>query len=76
MKLDQFKNFFKYYNEEPHQVVSIELLFESLPEELKDENHPWVRKYRGIREEAKQPVKRPHLVTKSDLSIFGDVPKT
>ena len=72
MSINLFKNFFKYYNAEPHQVEAIELLFESLPEELKDENHPWVRKYRGLKEEAKQPVKSPDMVTKADLAyIWG-----
>lgn len=73
LNLQGFRNFFKYFNAEYHQERAIEILFEHLPEELKDENHPWIRAYRGEGEEAKQPSKSPdqeELVSKSDLAYI------
>lgn len=79
MSINLFKNFFKYYNAEPHQVEAIELLFESLPEELKNSEHPWVKKYRNQYKPSKVDSKvdskvesKVELVSKSDLSyIWG-----
>ena len=68
LNLQGFRNFFKYFNSESHQERGIEILFEHLPEELKDENHPWILAYRG-KEEAKQPTKSEELVSKASLAF-------
>lgn len=47
LDLEGFRNFFKYFNSESHQDRAIEILYENLPEKLKDENHPWILMYRG-----------------------------
>lgn len=70
LNLQSFRNFFKFFTAEYHQERGIEILFEHLPEELKDENHPWIRAYRGEGEEAKQPSKSPDLVSKTDLAFI------
>ena len=71
LNLQGFRNFFKYFAGELHQERAIEILFDHLPEELKDENHPWIRAYRGEKEEeAKQPTKSPDLVSKTDLAYI------
>lgn len=44
---NDFKNFFKYYVEETHQVFAIESLFDALPEELKSDDSEWVKLYRN-----------------------------
>ena len=63
LTLEQFRNFFKYYNSEEHQDEGIDLLFESLPEEVLDQSAKWVRSYRNVREEPKRVV-----VTKEQLA--------
>ena len=46
LTLEGFRNFFKYYNSEEHQMVAIEKLYEDLPDELKDNDCEWVTLYR------------------------------
>ena len=52
LSLNDFKNFFKYYNEEAHQIKAIETLYEALPEDLKAEVALWVKQYRNEATEA------------------------
>ena len=37
LTLEGFKNFFKYYNSEEHQIRAIEKLYMDIPPELLDE---------------------------------------
>ena len=77
LDLQGFRNFFKYFSGELHQERAIEILFEHLPEELKDENHPWIRAYRGEKEEeAKQPAKSEELVSKASLAYVWNCAET
>ena len=49
LTLESFKNFFKYYNGEEHQIKAIELLYEDLEHdccEHLDESSEWVSQYR------------------------------
>ena len=49
LTLESFKNFFKYYNGEEHQIKAIELLYKDLEHdccEHLDENSEWVSQYR------------------------------
>ena len=46
LTLEGFRNFFKYYNSEEHQMLAIEKLYEDLPDELKDNDCEWVTQYR------------------------------
>ena len=43
---DEFKNFFVYYNGEPHQDEAIQELFNDLPIVLINDDALWVKKYR------------------------------
>lgn len=46
MELNDFVNFFKYYEEESQQKQGIEILYNELPQKLKDDLSEWVRVYR------------------------------
>ena len=52
---DEFKNFFKYYAEEPHQQEAIEQLFVDLDPKLRSEKAKWIRLYRSKKEEEAAP---------------------
>ena len=41
-----FENFFKFYKGEPQQKAAIEILFNSMPVSLLEDDTPWVKKYR------------------------------
>ena len=41
-----FENFFKFFKSEPQQKAAIELLFNSMPVSLLEDDTPWVKKYR------------------------------
>jgi len=43
---DDFRNFFFYYLNQPHQEEAIDLLYKDLPLALKDEGHIWIQTYR------------------------------
>ena len=51
-----FQNFFKYYSEQEHQLDGISRLYDSLPPELKSEDHEWVRAYRDQLKRPTEPV--------------------
>ena len=69
--LNQFKNFFKYYNAEPHQDRAIEILFNSMSSHLLRDDSRWVMQYRTPIE-PNAPVstaeKAPWPITKSELA--------
>ena len=46
LTLEGFKNFFKYYNSEEHQIRAIETLYMDIPPELLDEQSDWIKQYR------------------------------
>ena len=47
LTLEGFKNFFKYYNQEEHQIKAIETLYGDIPNELLDESSEWITQYRN-----------------------------
>ena len=51
LTLEGFRNFFKFYNSEEHQMRAIEELYYDLPDELKDETSEWVVTYRSPKED-------------------------
>ena len=55
LSASDFNNFFKYYKAEPHQIEATKVLFESLPAELKDDQHEWVQTYRQLKETSEAP---------------------
>lgn len=80
--LETFKNFFKYYKEEEHQIKAIELLYEELDKSLFNnqlyDDADWIRKYRNQAEEPvvstpapqEKPLEWP--ITKEDMAeIMG-----
>ncbi|QBP06191.1 endolysin [Synechococcus phage S-B68] len=67
IKKQDFVNFFKYYSEKGHQKKAIELLFDSLGDDLKSEEHLWVLTYRNKKPEV---VATKELVSKTDLAYI------
>ena len=58
LTLEGFKNFFKYYNGEEHQLKAIELLYKDLEHdccEHLDEESDWVKQYRNQLEPEEKP---------------------
>ena len=55
--VEEFRNFFKYYNGEEHQQRAVEQLYDDLKKKTKDDKAEWIVTYRTPKEE---PVKK-HL---------------
>ena len=47
LTLEGFKNFFKYYNQEEHQIKAIETLYGDISDDLLDESSEWITQYRN-----------------------------
>ena len=60
INLSQFRNFFKFYDGSPHQRYAICLLYDDLPNELKDEETDWIRAYRSELKQKKAAKKMAH----------------
>ena len=43
----EFKNFFKYFKDEKHQVKAIEMLYEDIDADLLTDASDWIREYRN-----------------------------
>lgn len=78
LTLSSFKNFFKYYNGEEHQVRAIEQLYADLEGSVcavyLDEDSDWINQYRNKQQEPEPtPVpEKPWPITKSQMaSIMG-----
>ena len=71
LTLEGFKNFFKYYNQEEHQIKAVEQLYEDLEctccEHL-DENSEWVQTYRNKPAEPSPESKWP--ITKVQMGLI------
>ena len=50
-----FLNTFKYYSEQPHQQDAISILYDSLPDDLKENSSEWVMTYRNLKKEEEDP---------------------
>ena len=50
---EQFRNFFKYYSGEEHQIRAIDDLYLNIDADLKDDNSEWVEIYRKDSNESK-----------------------
>ena len=57
--LEGFRNFFKYYKSEEHQMLAIEKLYADLPDELKEDNCEWITQYRTPIERPEEPQAEP-----------------
>ena len=53
MKKVDIRQFFEEYTGDPHQIAAIDMLQDSLPEELLDKDHDWVVTFRVA------PAKKP-----------------
>lgn len=71
-----FKNFFKYYEPEAHQADAIEILYNSLPKHLKDDNAAWVRAYRTPYPDIPEPEEEvlPWPITKTQMGLIMNRP--
>ena len=56
--VEEFRNFFKYYNGEEHQQRAIEQLYDDLKKKTKDDKADWIVTYRTP-SEVEEPVKKP-----------------
>jgi predicted chitinase len=68
INLSQFRNFFKFYDGSPHQRYAICLLYDDLPNELKDEETDWIRAYRSELKQKKAAKKWP--ITKEQMGAI------
>lgn len=69
LDLQGFTNFFKYYNEEPHQAKGIEILYNSLPKHLLADEASWITQYRNPANKPKPELEKPAWpISKVELS--------
>ena len=71
LTLEGFRNFFKYYNSEEHQMVAIEKLYEDLPDELKDNDCEWVTLYRTPADTPEAPVELGYVTAELMEKLTG-----
>ena len=71
LTLEGFRNFFKYYNSEEHQMLAIEKLYVDLPDELKDNDADWVTKYRTPAEQPKEPETKGYVTAELMERLTG-----
>ena len=57
--VEEFRNFFKYYNGEEHQQHAIEILYDDLKKKTKENNALWIETYRTPTKVEEEPVKKP-----------------
>ena len=46
LSLEGFRNFFKYYTDEPHQKAAVEELYNNIDADLLEESADWIKLYR------------------------------
>ena len=67
LTVEEFRNFFKYYNGEEHQIRAIDELYKELCPEHLDHDAGWVRTYRK-----QEPITNEWPITKQEMaSIMG-----
>ena len=54
---EEFKNFFKYFKDEKHQVKAIEMLYEDIQADLLTDSSDWIKEYRNKAEAPKESGK-------------------
>ena len=54
--VEEFRNFFKYYNQEEHQIRAVDTLYSELDSALKDDQAEWIKQYRTKPETSKPPA--------------------
>ncbi len=69
---DEFKNFFKYFNSEAHQVAAIEALYEDIDADLLSGSADWIKTYRNKAEvPAPVPGGKVHISKQQLATIWG-----
>ena len=72
--VEEFRNFFKYYNGEEHQMRAVDELFKQVTMPAKSSNAEWIKIYRQVTEE---PVKSEWVVSKEEMAaIMGGNPSS
>ena len=71
LTLEGFKNFFKYYNQESHQIKGVEILYGDIPDELLDESTEWIKQYRNQVEEP-EPEEEQWPISKVQMGLIMD----
>jgi len=67
---EEFKNFFKYFNNESHQVKAIEMLYEDIDADLLTDSSDWIKEYRN-KAEAPKASDKEHISKKQLAYIWG-----
>lgn len=69
--VDEFVNFFKYYNDEPHQRAGVKELYRYLDLISKDETSSWVKIYREGPKKTEPTTDKVYVTKKQIASIWG-----
>jgi putative chitinase len=67
---DEFKNFFKYFKNEKHQVKAIEMLYEDIEADLLTDSSDWIKEYRN-KAEAPKSTGVEHISKEQLASVWG-----
>ncbi len=67
---EEFKNFFKYFKDEKHQVKAIEMLYEDISPDLLTDASDWIKEYRN-KPEAPVSSGKEHISKKQLAAIWG-----
>ena len=67
---EEFKNFFKYFKDEKHQVKAIEMLYEDIDADLLTDVSDWIKEYRNKPEPPAASGKE-HISKKQLATIWG-----
>lgn len=69
--VEEFRNFFKYYNGEEHQIRAVDELYRNLDLASKDSDADWIRLYRnGPEEPEKSSKKISWPITKQEMAAI------
>ena len=71
--VEEFRNFFKYYKGEEHQMYAVDELYAGLSSDLKDSDAGWITAYRKTPKEGQNlPEKNPWPISKQQMAkIMG-----
>ena len=67
---EEFKNFFKYFKDEEHQVKAIEMLYEDMGADLLTDSSDWIKQYRNKADAPKASGKE-HISKQQLATVWG-----
>ena len=73
--VEEFRNFFKYYKGEEHQMRAVDELYQNLDLDTRDNNAEWIQLYRNAPKEAeKSSEKFQWPITKEQMATIMRCP--